>query len=119
MVKPRAGRTSLGCLFTLLLLTVAVYFGVNIGEVFWRAYQFRDAMRTQIRFAATVPDQTIESNLTDFADSLGLPGDARDNLEVERTRDGTIAISSEYDERVELPLFVRTFHFKPHVQGSF
>lgn len=115
----RAGRTSLGCLVSLLLLSAATYFGVNIGEVYWRAYQFRDAMKTQIRFAATVSDDSIENSLGNYADSLGLPEDARDNLDVERTREGGISISSEYTERVELPLFVRTFHFKPHVQGSF
>lgn len=120
MVRSRPGRTSLGCLVALLVLTAAGYFGFNVGEVFWRAYQFKDAMRQEARFAATVSDREIARHLMTYADSLGLPDDARDNLDIERSlRDKTIAIESEYEERVELPMLVRVFRFKPRVEGSF
>jgi len=33
MVRQRAGRSSLGCLVSLLILAAVVYFGVNVGEV--------------------------------------------------------------------------------------
>jgi len=45
MVRSRAGRSSLGCLVALLLVVALIYFGVKVGEVYWRAYEFKDAMR--------------------------------------------------------------------------
>lgn len=119
MVSTRRGRTSPGCLILLVLLGVGAYIGVNVGELYWRDYQFRDAMRQQIRFASQMSDQKIQANLAMFADSLGLPDDAGDNLSIDRTRDGTMTITSEYDQRVQLPIFARTFHFKPKADGSF
>lgn len=120
MVSARPGRTSLGCLFLLLVFTAAAYFGVNVGEVYWRAYQFKDAMRQEARFAATIADRDIERHLITYADSLGLPDEARDNLDINRSlRDRTISIDSEYEERVELPMYVRVLRFKPHVEASY
>ena len=52
MVRRRTGRGSLGCLVMLLILAAVVYFGVNVGEVYWRFYQYQDAMRQEVRFAA-------------------------------------------------------------------
>ena len=40
----RRGASSIGCLFSLLVLAAVVYFGVNVGEVYWRYYQYRDDM---------------------------------------------------------------------------
>ncbi|MDB4884368.1 MAG: hypothetical protein JWL95_3134, partial [Gemmatimonadetes bacterium] len=45
MVRARSGSSSLGCLFVLLLLSAAVYFGITAGEVYFRFYQYQDAMR--------------------------------------------------------------------------
>ena len=36
MVRQRAGRSSLGCLVTLLILAAVVYFGINVGDVYFR-----------------------------------------------------------------------------------
>ena len=50
LVMPRRGASSLGCLFTLLIVTAAVYFGVNVAEVYWRFYEYQDDMRSFARF---------------------------------------------------------------------
>lgn len=120
MVSARPGKTSLGCLVMLLVATAAAYFGFNVGEAYWRAYQFKDAMRQEVRFAGMVSDREIARHLITFADSLGLPEEAQENLDIERSpRDKTIAIESEYEERVEMPMYVRVIRFKPHIEGSF
>ena len=113
----RRGRSSLGCLFSLLILAAALYFGINVGEVYWRSYEFEDAMRQEVRFAKQIPDERIKKRLAALADSLGLPEAAGD---VQVTRDAnTISVSAEYSERVELPLFARSIRFTPHAVGSF
>jgi hypothetical protein len=117
MVMTRRGITSLGCLFTILVVAAIVYFGVNIGEHYWRFYQYQDAMRQEVRFAAHNTDQQILRHLRERADSLELPEAAG---EVAVQRDGRhIEIESEYYVHVELPLIVREVRFNPHAEGIF
>jgi len=117
VVTARRGSSTLGCLFALLLLSAAGYFAVNAGEVFFRFYQYQDAMRQEVRFAAHNSDNMILRHLRDQADSLGLPEAAG---EVTLQRDGRhIEIESEYYEHIELPLFVREVRFNPHAEGIF
>ena len=114
MVNHR-GRSSLGCLVALLIVAAAMYFGVNIGETYWRFYEFQDAMRQEVRFAKQIPDDRIKLHLAALADTLGLPEEATD-ITVDRTTND-ISVSAEYSERVELPLFVRIIRFSPRAQG--
>ncbi len=117
MVNLRRGSSSLGCLFSLLVLAAIVYFGVNVGEVYFRFYQFQDAMRQEVRFAAHNNDAVILRHLRDQADSLGLPEGAQ-NVVVQR-EGRHIEIESEYYEHVELPLTVREVYLNPHAEGLF
>ncbi len=119
MVRRASGRASLGCLFSLLLLTAALYFGLNVGEVYWRFYRFQDAMGQEVRFAQMRTDQAIVRRLASVADSLGIPEQGR-RVNVRRD-DGArrIHIDAEYAERVELPGFVRTVRFAPRAEGGY
>jgi hypothetical protein len=117
MVTRRHGRSSLGCLVSLLFLAVAIYFGMNIGETYLKFYQFQDAMRQEVRFAQHNNDAVILRHLRARADSLGLPEAAG---EVILQRDGRhIEIESEYYQHIELPGYVRELHFNPHAEGIF
>lgn len=111
----REGRSSLGCLLLLLCLAAALYVGVNLGEAYWRFYEFQDAMRQEVRFAKQIPDERIKLHLAALADSLGLPEQATD-IAVDRTS-SSIAVSAEYTERIELPFFVRVIRFAPRARG--
>lgn len=111
----RRGRSSLGCLLVLLLVAAALYFGVNIGEVYWRFYEYQDAMRQEVRFASQIPDDRMKLHLSALADSLGLPEEATE-VTIDRSKTD-ISVSAEYSEQVELPLFVRQIRFKPHAEG--
>lgn len=117
MVRARDGRSTLGCLFSLVLLMAVGYFAVNIGRPFWEDYQFEDRMRQEARFAAKRSDLTIQRRLRDYADSLGLP-EAAQKVQVRR-RAGTIEIWTEYYVVVELPGMVRHFRFSPQVVGTY
>jgi hypothetical protein len=114
-VVSRRGRSSLGCLLILLVAAAALYVGINIGEAYWRFYEFQDAMRQEVRFAKQIPDDRIKLHLAALADSLGLPEGASD-IAVDRSS-SKISVSADYTERVQLPLFVRVIHFSPRAQG--
>ena len=116
MVTPRRGASSLGCLFMLLLVTAAVYFGINVADAYWRFYEYQDDMRGLVRFAANAPSDTIVARLRASADSLGLPRDAA-RVVVRRT-DGAIILESDYYEHVELPGYIREIHFHPRAEGT-
>lgn len=113
----RAGRTKLGCLVSLLLFASVVYFGLNIGNHFWKDYQLRDTMRAEARFAARRTDTAIVLHIAAKADSLGLPPEAG-NVQVRRVG-GVIYIFAEYRVRVEFPFFVKEFNFAPSAQAPF
>ena len=117
-VRPaRAGGSSLGCLFTLLVVATVLYFGLHIFEVYWRYYQFEDALKQEVRFAANNTDTQIKKHLRAIADSLGLPEDAGQVSVVRHKQD--ISIDADYFERIEWPLHAREHHFTPHAEGSF
>ena len=119
MVSARRGRSSLGCLFTLLLISAGLYFGLNIGQAYWNFYQYEDAMKQELRFNGLRPDSLILAHLWVEADSLNLPDDAKE-ISIERDpRTRTIRISADYAEQIELPLTVRTFMFHPHAEDSY
>jgi hypothetical protein len=104
-------------LFSLLVLCATVYFGVNIGEVYWRFYEYQDTMRQAVRFAAHSSDDQIKRRLAATADSLGLPEPAGRVFVRRQNRD--ISIEASYYEHLELPLIVREVQFNPRATGSF
>ena len=117
MVSPRRGASTLGCLLTLLVLAAIAYFSFNVGEVYWRFYAFRDAMRQEARFAGHNSDDVIKRRLRAKADSLGLPEGAR---QVRVRRQGRhLSIWTEYYENIELPLVVKEVYFNPQVETAF
>ena len=117
MVTPRRGRSRLGCLVSLLLLSAVAYFAFNIGVVYLRFFRLKDAMVQEARFAHNRDDEAIRLRLAAVADSLGLPDDAgRMIIRRESTR---IIISTSYSEHVELPMYVREFRFAPQVVRRF
>jgi hypothetical protein len=116
-LRPRRGKASLGCLFSLLILVAIAYFAFNVGEVYLRAYRFEDAMKAEARFAGRRTDDEIKRRLRARADSLGLPEGAR-TVRVRRTP-AKVIIWAEYYDPVELPLFVKDLYFNPQAEGEF
>src|SRR2546428_8464512 len=74
----RRGASSTGCLFALLIFVGALYYGVNIGEVYFRYYRLLDEMGTQARLAAALDDGTIQRRIQAAVQEIGLPEAAGD-----------------------------------------
>jgi hypothetical protein len=115
MVTPRAGRSTLGCLFSLLLVVTAVYFGFNLAEPHWRYYQYKDTMSQAARFADQLTDAEMTRQLHAKADSLGLPAEAY-KLQFNRTANSMV-IWTRYTEEVVLPGYTKVFLFEPRVEA--
>ena len=115
--RSRSGKSSYGCLVFLLLVGATLYFGINVGNVYFRAYQFQDAMTQETRFAARNGNDVIIAHLRAQADSLGLPEGAK-KIQIRR-KPNQIWIWSEYIETVELPWMVKEIDFSPHAERVF
>lgn len=110
----RRGKASLGCLVSLAVFAGLLYYGVNIGELWFRYFQFHDEMKTQARLSSAIDDGTIRRRLQHKADQLGLPDSVATRIVIRRTENPRqITIETRYSESVDLPLFRRTFVFAP------
>src|SRR2546422_8677273 len=75
----RRGASSTGCLISLLVFVALLYYGVNIGEVYFRYYRLLDEMQSQARLAAALDDGTICRPPPAPAPDNGGPQDAPTN----------------------------------------
>ena len=117
MWRSRRGTSSRGCLFSLLVVVVALYYGINIGEVWYRFYQMQEEMTSQARMAPGLSDGVIRRRLHVKAEALGLPPEAQE-IRITRSRQARqIIIESTYDESVDLPFFNHTFNLKPRAEA--
>ncbi len=112
--RDRRGASTMGCLLSLLVLVAVLYYGVNIGEVYFRYYRLLDEMQTQARVASALDNGTIQRRIASAIQEIGLPDDASSNFQITRSASPReITIETDYSETVTLPLFVHTFHLHP------
>ena len=115
MVTPRRtrqrGGSNLGCMISLLIFAAAIYYGVNIGKVWFRYYQLTDEMTVSARMAPGLTDPTIRHRLEAKVDDLGLPPEAS-KFTISRAGKKFL-VECEYSEQVSLPFFEHTFVFHP------
>jgi hypothetical protein len=115
--RPRArrGASTVGCLVWLIITLVVLYYGANIGKIWWRYYELVDRMKTAARFAGVQTNDQILRQLQTDAREIGVPAEAT-RFKIARTEvPRSITITTEYRERVDLPLVHRTFAFRPSV----
>lgn len=115
VTRSRRGASSSGCLLSLLLFVAALYYGVNVGEVFFRYYRLLDEMQTETRLAAGLNDDTIRHRVQAAIEEIGIPDSAGSRqLQVRRTDSPRqIVVETRYSEWVSLPFFNHSFSFHP------
>jgi hypothetical protein len=114
--RNRQGAGSLGCLLSLLVFVAALYYGINVGEVYWRYYQLVDEMQVNARLAPSLSDDVIQRRLVTKVSDIFGPGQ---QIKFRVTRGGRtryITIETQYRDSVSLPLFKHTFELKPRVE---
>lgn len=112
-LRSEAGKAKLGCLFTLILLGLGFYIGIDFLQVRLRYQKILDTVKTQAAFAPALDDITIRRRLVARSDSLGLPLGNRD-WTVRRTyTPRQIFISATYTDSVviEFPGIRKVFYF--------
>jgi len=116
MVANRRGATTGGCLVTMLILGAAGYSAIQIGEPYYKFYQFKDAAQQEARFASLRSDDAIKRNLTAAADTLGLP-EAAYHFKIVRGPNA-IHIQSSYDDSWTVGPYTRPVHYDLDVEDT-
>jgi hypothetical protein len=112
----RRGASGLGCLVSVVLVAVVLYYGIPLGRMWWRYWEITDRMKSAARFSGNQTDAQILAQLRADAAEIGLPAEAT-RFRIQRLRNPTfmVVISTSYRETVNLPLLRRSFEFKPEV----
>jgi len=98
---------------SLLVFVAALYYGVNVGEVFFRYYRLLDEMDSQARIASGLDNGTIARRIAAAVQEIGIP-DSAARVVVRRTlTPREITITTDYSETVDLPFFKHSFAFHP------
>lgn len=117
LARSRDGGAAIGCLVPLLVVVIAGYFAVHASDAAFNYYRLRDAMQQEARFSHRKTDDQIKTRLRAFADSLGMPAEAR-QINVHRT-ETRIRISADYSEIIEFPFFSKQIEFHPKAEREF
>jgi hypothetical protein len=100
-----------------MIIVAIAYFGIAIGEVYFRFLEYQDDMKQEVRFARVNTNDKILVRLRAAADSLGLPEDAQ-AIAIRRSAN-YISIEAEYYERLQFPMYSREVLMRPHAEGSY
>ena len=111
------GKSKLGCLISLLIVAVVVYYGINIGGVYLQYWRLVDDMRSQANYAPNIDDTTIRRRLLQTIDDLHLPPEARRITIRRTTRPREIVIRTEYQRTLDLPFYEYVVTFKPEARA--
>ena len=104
------GDGRIGFIISLALLGVGFFVGVKIIPVRVNAYEFRDFIQEECRFAATRSrDEEIYKRIFDKAKDLQLPLQKK-NLHMERTTHEMI-ISATYEQTIDLKVTKYVYKF--------
>lgn len=118
---PQRGKSRFNTLVALLLTAAFALVGVRLGPVYFYSYQFRDAIRSEAKFAR-VNEKTavvIQRDLYRKAQELGLPL-TRKQIKVVQQRLG-VRIAARYQVPVDLVLYrtIVSFDFSADSASTF
>lgn len=112
-----AGKTRLGCMVTLLVAAIGLYYGLPIGAIYVDHWRFKEEMKTQARLAPSIDDAAIRRRLRLKAEDLGLPKEAQQIIIRRTLRPREIVIRTSYEETIDLPFVHHTFELSPEVRS--
>lgn len=105
------GEGRVGFLVTLVLFAMGVFALAKYIPVRINAYQFREALREEARYASAHPnDKVVAERLMDQATALKIPLDPK-KLSIRRTHTQVI-ISAEYEQPIDFKLTTYNYRFK-------
>jgi hypothetical protein len=118
MVSGRAGKVRWGCLATVAVLAVAVWYSIPLGKTYLQYYRLKDEMKAQANFAVNIDDETIRRRLRAKVDELELPPEARRITIRRRSRPREVIITTSWPDTLSLPFYRLPVTFRPEVRAG-
>jgi hypothetical protein len=105
------GEGRLGFVVTLAVVVVAGWIGYKLIPVRINAYQFRDTLREEARYASVhrYSDEEIRKRILEEARSLAIPLDP-DDLSISRSQK-EVVIRAKYQQPIDLKLTTYIYRF--------
>jgi len=104
------GEGKIGFLIAIIVIGIAIFVSAKIIPVRISAYEFKDFIREQARYAAIHrKDAEIVERIMEKAQDLEIPLSAK-NLDVRRTRTEVI-ITANYEQPVDLKFHTYVYKF--------
>jgi hypothetical protein len=110
-LKAQNGEGRIGFLISLIVVGVAIFVGMKVIPVRITAYEFRDALREEARYAAVRDDDAkVVTRILQKAEELEIPL-LKKNLEVKRTT-GEMIIRASYEQSIDLKVTTYVYRFR-------
>lgn len=104
------GEGRVGLLIAVVLVAIAIFLGVKYIPVRVNAYEFRDFVEEECRFAAVrKSDDEVRKRILQKAEELDIPLDPK-KLSLER-RAGEMVIRASYEKPIDLTVTTYVFKF--------
>jgi len=109
--RKQRGEGRIGFLISLIVVGVAVFVGMKVIPVRVTAYEFRDTLREEARYAAVRDDDAkVVTRILQKAEELEIPLQKK-NLEVKRTT-GEMIIRASYEQPIDLKVTTYVYKFR-------
>ena len=125
MFSKDGGRISFKVLFILLLLFVVIHIAIKLVPMYMDAGRMEDEMAVKARFAQTLKDDEILTDLEKKAKDLDLPLDRDDFSLVRDDGNRKMTISTKWDVTVHFffdiypPYTTQVYHFEPVIKEDY
>jgi hypothetical protein len=108
--KREKGEGRIGFLFALVVVGLAIFLGMKIIPVRIDAYEFRDFLRDEARYAAVRHDDaTVAGRIMARAKEMEIPLNPK-NLTLNRTT-GEMIITAKYEQPIDLKVTTYVYKF--------
>jgi hypothetical protein len=118
MVTAPAGKVRWGCLASVALLAIVIYYSIPVGQTYIQYLRMKDEMKAQANFAVNIDDDTIRRRLWAKVDELGLPREARRINIRRRSRPREIVITTTWADTLNLPFYRWPVTLRPEVRAG-
>jgi hypothetical protein len=119
ILKSRTGKVKITSLLLLVVLAAAIYYGIEVGGVYWRKYRLDDTLARDLSFAGQIADQTIHQRVLEHIGEMNLPIRARDVRFARTNSPRALRVSVSYTETVNLLFAVKEFPMSVDIQRPF
>ena len=104
------GEGKVGFLIAIIVIGIAIFLGAKIIPVRVTAYEFRDVLREETRYAAVrYNDEAVVKRIMKKAKELEVPLSPK-NLRVQRTT-GEMIVSASYEQTIDLKVTKYVYKF--------